>query len=118
MFTGMRKIVATALAVLIAQPAAAQSDRFAPGNPWYGQFEEVCRQDDPGDPMDAECQKGVEAAWRDISKSPNVDCDYGAFWLVSDEMKRLAPQTFPVLPWQTGVEHVLREGGVCRVVAP
>lgn len=113
----MRKILVTAAAVLLVSPVAAQTGRFEPGNPWYRDFERVCRQDDPGDPMKAECHGGVEGAWREFSGSPGVACDYGAFWLVSDEMKRLAPNVFEVQPWQYGVEAVLREGGVCRVVA-
>jgi len=112
----MRKILVTAAAVLLVSPVAAQTDRFEPGNPWYQDFERDCRQDDPGDPMDDNCEKGVEQAWRNFSGSENVKCDYGAFWLVSDDKKQ-HDQYFAVLPWQYGVEAVVGEGGVCRVVA-
>jgi hypothetical protein len=115
-FRGMRILLATALAVITCSTGVAQ-DRFAPGNPYYADFERDCRRDDPGNPMAEECQGGVEDAWRNFSGSKNVDCDYGAYWLVSDDMKLRNDKYFDVLPWQYGVEAVVGEGGVCRVVA-
>jgi hypothetical protein len=113
----MRYLLVTAIAALTCSAVSAEdTGRFAPGVPWYQDFERDCRQDDPGDPMDDNCEKGVEQAWRNFSGSENVKCDYGAFWLVSDDKKQ-HDQYFAVLPWQYGVEYILQEGGVCRVVA-
>lgn len=113
----MRFILMTAFAALTCSATVAEdTGRFAPGNPWFQDFERDCRQDDPGDPMHDDCEKGVEEAWRNFSKSANVDCDYGAFWAVADD-KTMNDPNFRVLPWQYGVEYILAEGGVCRVVA-
>jgi hypothetical protein len=114
----MRYILITAIAALSCPAALAQDGgRFEPGNPFYADFERDCRQDDPGNPMDPDCMGGVEEAWRNFSGSKNVDCDYGAFWVVSDDMKLRNGKYFEVMPWQYGVEAVVGEGGVCRVVA-
>ena len=109
------RIILIAATVLFAVPVFAQTNRFEPGNPWYFEFERDCRQDDPDNPMHPECQKGVIGAWQESSGSPNVRCDFGAFWAVSDELKRAMGDTFEVLPWQYGVESVLQEGVVCWV---
>ena len=101
-------LMIAAIVSALALPAVAE-DRFAPNNPWFGQFEETCRD---GAAMNEECQAGVIGAYVEYSGSSNVRCDFAAFWRVRDG--KLSGDIIAALPWQNGVEAIVREPGVCR----
>lgn len=105
----MKAIVLAAAALLIALPAAA-SDRFAPDNPWFQEFEKTCRA---GNTMVPDCDGSVLGAFAEQAKTPvaSVTCDFEAFWHAKDANH--ADRTFAVLPWQYGVEALVAEPGVC-----
>jgi hypothetical protein len=88
--------------------SAAAEDRFAPGNPWFSEFEQTCRQ---GPEMAPECQGSVLGAYAEASGSSEVTCDFAEFWRVRDALYN--DETFAVLPWQYGVEALVAEPGVC-----
>lgn len=104
----MQKLLVVAFAALLAQPAFALTDRFAPDNPWYEQFAADCRD---GHGMRADCQEGIIAAYQVKHDVQEVTCDFQKFWAISDE--KMKDKYFPVLPWQYGVEYILEEPGVC-----
>lgn len=93
----------------ISLPALAQTGRLEPGNPWFKDFVETCRD---GTEMVAECQLGVLGAFRASSGREDVSCDWHAFWSVVDSRKD--SEVLFVLPWQNGVEAVIAEPGVCK----
>lgn len=97
-------------AALVAATPAVASDRFAPGNPWFRDFEATCRD---GSAMSEECQAGVLSAFAEQAGTEKISCDFAAFWQVRDE--RYAGQILAVLPWQSGVEMLVAEPGVCEV---
>lgn len=98
------------IAALLATPVLAE-DRFAPDNPWFRDFEASCRI---GDTMDEECQAGVLGAYAEHAGTENITCDFAAFWRVRDEAHGDS-QILAVLPWQTAVEFLVAEPGVCSV---
>jgi hypothetical protein len=98
------------LAALLATPALGQ-DRFAPDNPWFKDFEAACRAELT---MDEECQAGVLGAYAERAGTQNIACDFAAFWRVRDEQYPDS-KVFAVLPWQTAVEFIVAEPGVCSV---
>jgi hypothetical protein len=107
----MRAVLLT-LAVLLPAAATAQ-DRFAPDNPWFQDFEATCRT---GDEMHPDCRGSVLGAYAEYAGTDHVECDFTAFWQVKDA--KYGMRFFAVLPWQTGVEFLVAEDGVCRSRAP
>lgn len=105
----MRLVIVAAVAALLIQPALGQSNRFAPDNPWFRDFEKTCRDDASQRPMDPVCREGVLEGLRAWSENQNVDCDWYMFWAAADAIRS---PTFEVLPWQTAVEHIFAQG-VC-----
>lgn len=97
--------------LLLLAPATAQ-DRFAPGNPWFQDFEATCRKDGQSPPIARECETGVLMGWQAVSGTSGGTCDFARFWEVADTKKS---EIFNVLPWQTAVEEIFREPGVCDV---
>lgn len=104
----MRKIILAAVMLALPVSAEAQTGRFEEGNPWYEGFAATCRD---GSDMAPECQQGVLQAYQFVSGSQEVTCNFAKFWEVSDRL--MDSETFPVLPWQYGVEAVIAEPGVC-----
>lgn len=95
------------IATLLTTPALAE-DRFAPDNPWFRDFEATCRD---GLRMNEECQAGVLGAYAEYASSEAITCDFAAFWSVRDD--KYSGKIMPTLPWQTGVEFIVSEPGVC-----
>lgn len=96
---------------LLAAPALG-SDRFAPDNPWFRDFEATCRV---GNSLHEECAGGVLGAYAEFKNTTpdSVTCDYEAFWRVRDES--MDGKMFSVLPWQYGVEFIVQTEGVCSL---
>lgn len=107
----MRLVLIAALAAVVAQPVTAQTDRFAPDNPWFRDFEAACRVDDENPPMREECQQGVLMGLAEYRGYSNGGCDWYWFWEVADSMNAMT-ETFSVLPWQYAVEEIF-ENGAC-----
>lgn len=99
------------VAIALLSTAALGQDRFAPGNPWFQDFEATCRI---GSDLNAECQVGVLKAYMSVAgANADVRCDFAKFWQVRDD--KFANSLFAVLPWQTLVEYIVAEPGVCWV---
>lgn len=96
--------------VLAATPAMAQG-RLGAENPWFQDFEASCRRDGQNPPIAQESAEGVIMGWRSVSGTMGT-CDFTRFWEVADEKKG---EVFNVLPWQTAVEFIFAEPGVCDV---
>ena len=100
-----------AVLALVAMPVteAAAEGRMGPDNPWFQHFEAACRRDGQKPPIAPECAQGVIMGWRTVSGTMGT-CDFTRFWEAVDERKS---DIFNVLPWQTAVEAIFREPGVC-----
>jgi hypothetical protein len=96
--------------LLLVSPAAAQ-DRFAPDNPWFREFDATCRA---GRDMVEECKGSVLGAYAEYAgvDQSAVSCDFREFWRIRDA--RFRPEIINVLPWQYGVEAIVRTPGVCK----
>jgi len=96
--------------VVVIGPAAG-SERFAPDNPWFQDFEKACRD---GTAMKLDCEGSVNGAFAEHAKVSidKVSCDFAAFWRTKDADH--GDRTFAVLPWQYGVEFIVAEPGVCK----
>lgn len=98
---------AALLLTLLLTSASVASDRFAPDNPWFRDFEAACRV---GMDMSEDCKGSVLGAYAEYSGASEVDCDFVAFWQARDEQ---SGDMFTVLPWQYGVEFLVAVEGVC-----
>jgi len=108
----MRKLLLSLLLIGLATPAVAE-DRFGADNPTFQQFEQTCRA---GTTMKAECKGSVLGAFasKEKTKPGKVSCDFAAFWRVKDAQH--GSRIDDVLPWQYGVEFIVAEPGVCKVI--
>src|SRR5687768_9130633 len=108
----MRSVLLTLLFLLPG--AATASNRFAPDNPWFQDFEAACRVNDT---MAGECMGSVVGAFAAYAGADpdDVTCDFEAFWRTKDDSKD--SRMFDVLPWQYGVEFIVEAEGVCHVEA-
>lgn len=108
MFCAMRFALFAVLA-MTALPATAE-DRFAADNPWFRDFEAACRVE-TGD-MTEDCQAGVLGAFADFAETTDITCDFAKFWQIRDDDMNF--EEFAVLPWQYGVEAIVKTEGVCE----
>lgn len=110
----MRHFLVGAVAALFLVPPAIGQDDFVP--PDFNAMERDCRQDDPGNPMHPICHVLVYEQWR-LFTNHNAErshCDFGAFWLVADEV--LTPE-LRAGPFTEAIDRIIiKEGGVCRVL--
>lgn len=105
-------LVAAVFALTTGAPALA-SERFAPGNPTFSQFEATCRV---GNSVDPTCEGSLldSYATKVHLTRAAVKCDDKAFWRVKDTQDN--DRVFAVLPWQYGVEALVAEPGVCKSI--
>lgn len=104
--------VGAALLLGAISPAFAGGG-FAPGNPWFQQFESTCRVRNV---MRPECRGSVLGAYAASQKTvpASVQCDFRQFWRVKDA--KYAGKVVGVLPWQDVVEQIVAQRGVCHRV--
>lgn len=104
------KLAVVSLWLAFMSISSFSQGRFSEDVPWFRDFEEACRV--RGEPwMQPECETGVLQGWDAVSGTTGGSCDMAHFWYVAEEKRS---DIFEVLPWQTAVEFILIEPGVCQ----